>query len=396
MKLDNLKLLLFGRFVSSIGDQFYYVAISSAVFMMTGSALATGAIFAVKGVVHLLGLFYYRPLSLAGQKKLVMFSDFVRSILVLALIPALSSGTILWIYVIVFFLEAIQVAYSPGRVVLVNNASDNRKLNNTADQITSMAAMVIGLSLGGIVTYYYSPETAIALDGLSFLIAGIVTVFVTVADKQETQVKEKNTTKPFQWIQNQKKSDIKSFLTLYPILYLPIIGFNSLLVVFVLDTLQSTEAVYGYFEGAMGVGLLLGSLLALKVKPEHRLNIIYSCLGIQTIFYGLVTSSENLIYIGTFLALSSVANILYSTSHRCLIADHFSDSEDLAMAWLIFRSSNILYGSLGAITFGLIAQKIGIRESFFYSVAALALGIVIFVIIQTKKRRSHDNIIQQA
>ncbi len=148
MKQYSMFLIYLSRFISSVGDQFYTLALSTTLFTLTGSALATTGYLAIKGIVYILGFLIYRAPKKQYLKLIIVIGDFTRGLLILILLIVLFHN--FWIvYLILFLMEVIQLFYSPARVLLVHDVAENKQQSHKIDQISTTLSLTLGLSLGG-------------------------------------------------------------------------------------------------------------------------------------------------------------------------------------------------------------------------------------------------------
>ncbi|PGQ51080.1 hypothetical protein COA16_30250, partial [Bacillus thuringiensis] len=108
----------------------------------------------------------------------------IRCILILLLIPLIQIHFI-FVYVIIFLLEVVQIYCASSRIILLNAVTDPKKKNNSniIDQIMQTVAIGIGLALGGIVTYELNYKAALLVNAISFIVSALLILFVKVQVK---------------------------------------------------------------------------------------------------------------------------------------------------------------------------------------------------------------------
>lgn len=378
MKNSNLLLVYISRFISSLGDQFYTLALSTTLYSLTGSALAATGYLAIKGIVYILGLFIYRSPQPGVIKKIVIFGDLGRGILTLLLLLLLKLN-FYFIYVIVFLMEIIQLYYSPARVVLIHNISKEKNLSHKIDQIISTLSVTLGLSIGGFVTYYFGGFISIFINSLSFFFCALIAVFIKY-NSQETQLDEKKTF-PLRWLWHKTPLQ-KKYITLFSTFSFPAFAFNSLIIVYIFQVLNEDSRFYGIVESIMALGLLIGSIISIRkggqLLTRVRTNAIY--LLLMGILYVFSLAYDNNVWFSTLLFFSAVANMLFSSYYRATMSEIFSNSHDLANAWTINRSIVNLSGSIGILFFSFISDLLNVEISMYISgFCLIVLGGFLFL-----------------
>ncbi|MDN5749505.1 MAG: MFS transporter [Pseudonocardia sp.] len=161
--------------LSVTGDQLARVALSVLVYGRTGSATWAAATYAltflpaIVGGVLLSGLADRYP-----RREVLVVVDVTRAVLVGAMaIPGLPLAAVCALLVLVVLLGA---PYSAARGALLPDVlpGDLYERGLAVTQMTSQAAQVVGFAAGGLLVATVSPSSALALDALTFLLAGIV------------------------------------------------------------------------------------------------------------------------------------------------------------------------------------------------------------------------------
>lgn len=384
---NDLKKLLVSRLISSIGDQFYNIAIAITLFKKTNSILITTSIMVFKGLVSLFGIFFYRTTSIIFQKKIAILSDFTRFFLML-LIVYLLTVNYLYIYFIILILEIIQLYYSPSRIVLINNAinNENKEKINNYDQIVTTLAVSVGTLFGGIITYHLGYVYAIILNGFTFLISGFLILSTKNITLSINEIEKKVKLGFFKWEEINNFTILKRVkLIIGAFFYGPVTAFNSMILIFILTKLNLTAQYYGYSEGGMAIGLFLGSIFSLKIPSTKIENFIYLSPILMGILYLVSISGLSYIILFISLFLSAIFNMIYSCSFRNQFVKEFS-KKDLGIIWVAYKGFSNIFSSLSVLYFSYLADKHDVIFSQKLSAyGVLLVGIVLFYFIKFPK-----------
>lgn len=377
------------RFVSSVGEQIYYIAIVSALYLQTSSALVATAFFALKGLVHMGGLLTYLPVPVEHQKAVLVFSDVLRGVLVLLFIPALSAELTTSVLALVVVLEAVQVVYGPGRVALTNRfAAHDRHRANVSDQVTTTIALTLGLAIGGLATHYLSAAAAVVVNSATFFASAGLLTRVPRITRDDGARSTRLRTRPLRWVKTGAPSRAKDLTWAHVLCQIPVAAFNSLIVVKVLDLPSGSEASFGLVESGMGIGLLIGSITAFRIRAEHRYRAFWTSLLTQGFLFLLSSATRSLWSLGLLLFLAAICNMLCAAMHRSMVVEGLA-SDELGTGWLVYRSGTaVLGGGAGALA-GLLSDSVGIGVSqATVAVVATAMAVAVpwWIHVRSKSR----------
>ena len=177
LRQRNFALLWFGQLISMAGDWFLFIALPFYVYNLTGSTLATGAMFIAQLLPSLLlgsvaGVFVDRW----DRRRVMIVSDVLRG-LVLLLLLAVHSTDLLWlIYLVAFAQSAVGQFFMPAKNAIIPRLVGGEdliranSLNATSDSLTRL----IGPSLGGVMFAALGLSSVVIVDALSFFVSAIM------------------------------------------------------------------------------------------------------------------------------------------------------------------------------------------------------------------------------
>jgi MFS family permease len=170
-KNRDFRFLWTGQVISLLGDWFDLIASASLISYLTRSGLAIGSLF----VVRMLAPFLVSPLAgvLAdrlNRKRLLIFADILRGIIVLGFLLVRSPEQVWLLYVI----TAIQLAFSgiffPARNAIIPDIVSRAELGaaNAISTTTWSVMLSLGAALGGIAAGEWGIYPAFVIDSISF------------------------------------------------------------------------------------------------------------------------------------------------------------------------------------------------------------------------------------
>ena len=180
----NFRLFWIAGAVSVLGDWILWAALPFAIYRLTGSALATGAMFIVQTVPALLlgsvaGVFVDRW----ERRRVVVVAEIACAVLLLPLLALHTRDAVWLVYVVGSLLSCAWQFYLPASGALLPQLVEGERLvaANALSALTMNAARLIGPPLGGLVFVAFGLGGIALADSASFLVAAGLTALVTVS-----------------------------------------------------------------------------------------------------------------------------------------------------------------------------------------------------------------------
>ncbi|GAA4074871.1 MFS transporter [Nonomuraea soli] len=169
-------LLLSAYLISSMGTWIYRLALPLLVLDLTGSALGTGAVYALEYLPFLvLGLLGGVIADRFGRKPVLVIGDLAAGVLALLLAVVVTMGPPpLWvIYLLVLLLSCVDPLYRPAFNAIVPSlvTPDRLPPANARVHIGEHGTNMIGPALGGAMIVAFGYETAIYVDAATFFVS---------------------------------------------------------------------------------------------------------------------------------------------------------------------------------------------------------------------------------
>jgi len=371
--------LFVARSVSMLGDNVAPIALAFAVFDLGGSAAALGLVLAARAL-PLVGL------VLAGgvwadrlpRKRLMIGSDLARlttqGLLAMLLI---TGGAELWhVFVLAAVSGAAAAFYHPAASGLTPQTVSPERLQeaNALLFFSVSTANIAGPILGGTLVATVGTGWAIGVDALSFGISALVLGGLAVRGAVRV-------TRPFVEELREGWHEVRSRRWLWvSILNFSVFQLAILSALFVLGPLVAKDELGGAgawaaIAAGLGVGLTLGSIIALSYRPVRPL--ITAFLSVLSVALALtvlgLAAPTPLIVAAMVLAGASLAlaQTLWSTVLQRRLPER-SLSRVSSYDWL----GSAALRPLGYATVGPLAAVVGVRTTL---LAAAAVVVVLEV-----------------
>jgi len=255
-----------GQIVSNSGDWVNYVALTSLVWHLTGSAWMLAALRACHAVPFLLlSPFSGVLVDRWNRRTTLIVVDLLRAGLVL-LFPLVHDVTAILLITLAF--NIVSTFYAPAKNALIPRVvSQDRLLSaNSLSSTTSNMAMILGPALGGILLAASGTTAAFLFDSTTFLfsVAAVASMSVSGSIKRKAAA-----TRPSAWQDLSEgfrfvasRSAVRAVLLMELALAAGWGSVNVIAVVIAEKVLGGGSAEYGLLLTATGVGALGGALFA--------------------------------------------------------------------------------------------------------------------------------------
>jgi predicted MFS family arabinose efflux permease len=181
----NFRLLWYAQIVSELGDGLSTVAIYSMLLQFTGSAQSV----AIAYVLQVLPQFFVAPAAgvlndRLSRKRIMIFADWARALLVLGMLLVRAPGAIWFLYVLLVLVTIMWALFEPGRNALVPIIAGpkQRMVANSLSSATWSFNLAIGSALGGVAAAIFGRDTVFVLNSLSFVASALLVSRIRVEE----------------------------------------------------------------------------------------------------------------------------------------------------------------------------------------------------------------------
>jgi MFS family permease len=290
LRRRNFALLWLGGLVSMAGDWMLYIALPFYVYEISGSTLATGAMFMAETLPRVLlgtmaGVFVDR-----WDRRLTMIvADVLRAALLLLLLLVRTVDQLWIVYLVAFAEAAISQFFNLAVSALLPRLVDEKQLlrANSLNAATGEAVRLSAPALGGALMEPLGFGGLVLLDAASYAISAVMVLLIFLPRKAEMPGPLSRATSP-QPVQTSTDPAVlagwssiwslwKDWLSglhlvkgdrlvagLFLVMGVVMVGqgiINALLVAFVKESLHGGARELGWLASAQGVGGLAGALL---------------------------------------------------------------------------------------------------------------------------------------
>jgi MFS family permease len=364
----QFRLLFFARTASVLGDNVAPVALAFAILDLTGSATDLGLVLAARTIPLVVFL-------LAGgvwadwvpRQRLMLASDVGRFVTQAAFAALLLSGTAhLWELVALQALNGFATAFfQPASSGLIPQTVSPRLIQqaNALISLTTSSAGIVGPAIAGILVATAGAGWAIALDAVTFAVSAAFMVplrLPTDAERIERQTFWRDLADG--WQEVRSRTWVWASVLDYMLFQLLVLG-----TLFVLGPLVAKESLGGatawaIITVAIGVGSVVGDLLALQFEPRRSLLVSHVLLPLVVpvlVALGLAAPTS---VIAVCAALYGATMTFASTLYFTALQEHVPERSLSRVASYDWMGSTVLR-PVGYALAGPVAAALGVRAT---------------------------------
>ncbi|PFM14611.1 MFS transporter [Bacillus cereus] len=343
LELRNICLYSIAKTVSIFGTSMYSFALSLYVLQITGSALN----FAITLILGTIPMIVMNPFAgviadKVNKKKLVVCMDVLSGCLLITvyILSSYYGLNLFIIYTTTFLMTVFTTFFGIGLEAAKPNIVSNERLMsiNAISKIIDSISLILGPMLGGIVFSLFDIKTFIIINGISFLLSGIVLLFIQFK-LFEYNINEEISKRGVNFIKDikegfsylLKKDSLKNTFHI-------LISFNFFLgfavtvpFPYIINTvLNLSSKQFGIIQGTFPVGMIIGAIVVKKItdrlsysyllkKLSSMLAVIMIISGIPVLFKSfelndfvfVITYCVVMIFLGLIIALIDIPLIYF-------------------------------------------------------------------------------------
>ena len=360
----DFRKLWLGQLVSNLGDWFNTIALYGLIIELSGTGQAIAGVLIAK----LLPNFFVGPyagviVDRFDRKKIMIWTDILRGVLVLGFI-FMTSKDHLWIaYTLMVLQMVLGSFFEPARTAVIPNITKRSELvaANALAGSTWSAMLAIGAAVGGLVTALIGRDLAFVVDSGTFFLSAYFIYQIPslkAADHEESKEKGAGIKQLIAGIKYVKDDLYRTGLIFVkPGLALSG-GLLTLLPIFTervyTTTLLNSTAALGYLYAMRGAGAFVGPILIRNYFGEsprvmrRSIGVGYLMISLSFIMFSLspdIWTASIFVFTGTF---GGASLWFFSTTLAHIeVEDRFRGrffALELAIFTAIFSLSTVVVG----------------------------------------------------
>jgi MFS family permease len=384
LRRRDFRLLFLGQAVSVLGDRMVVVALAFAVIHIDGAAsevgLVLGAAWAPLVITVLAGGVVADRTS---RRSVMVTADLVRVATqgTMAVLLITDSAEVWMLAVLAGVTGAATGFFNPASTGLLPEVVPDDELQpaNALRATAVSGSEILGPMLAGVLVAAVSAGWAIAADAATFAVSAVCLTLLRPPPREAREPSSFLGDLREGWVAFRSRRwvwTVVAYFALANVLW----GAWSALGPVVAHRDLGGAAIWGTILAAMGVGALLGSILATRVRPARPLLLVASTECVFFLPLGFLAAAVPPALLAVSAFLSGVALMLCMSVWESTLQRHIP-GESLSRVSAYDWFGSYAFYPLGVAAWGIVAGAIGIHTALWVAftlnaVAALALVAV--------------------
>jgi predicted MFS family arabinose efflux permease len=378
----RFKLLFAGRAVSDFGDKLVPVALAFAVLELDTRASALGLVFAARMIPMVVLVLVGGVWADRLPRNVVMLTaDGVRACTQAAAGVLLITGRAeVWhLLVLMAVYGAAQAFFDPASTGLVPQTVSRERLQqaNGLLQLSRSTATVIGPAVAGVLVATVGAGWAFVADSATFVVSAVFLALLRI----ERETREARTRFVADLVEGWREFTSRTWVwvsvTHFAFFHLLVLAPFWVLTPIVADEELGGASAYATILTAMGVGAILGGLVALRVQPRRPLAVAFAVILFEVPLYLALADAAPVALIAAFALFGSAAINFAGTLWLTVLQTNIPEralSRVSSYDWL----GSLVFLPAGYMLAGPAAEAFGVAETLvFAAVWSLASTLVV-------------------
>jgi MFS family permease len=380
LRIPEFRYVIAGRTIASLGNAIAPVALAFAVLDLTGSASDLGLVVGARMVANVLFVLFGGALADRLPKHLLMVGGGVAAAVTQAVVAVLvltGTATIpLLIALSAVNGMAAALALPASSAILPQLVPvDLRQRANAINRMLFNGGAIVGAPVGGILVAATSPGWGIAVDAAAFLLsAGCFALLRTPPDPVGSARKSIVADLRIGWTAFRSRTW----------LWVVVLGFCAVNAglgggLFVLGPLVADQTIgrdaWGFVLAAQTGGMMLGALIALRIRVRRLLFLGVICTGVLVLPLLSLGLAPHLwlLLISTFLAGLAIEQ--FGVAWETTMQEHVPPDK-LARVYSYDMVGSFVAIPVGQIAAGPIAEAVGVTATLVGAAALILLAVL--------------------
>jgi MFS transporter, DHA3 family, macrolide efflux protein len=381
----EFRLLWLAQIISSFGDSLTGLTLLILVNALTGSTAAIATLTILLAIPTVtLGLIAGVYVDRFDRKRIMLFSDAARAVLVIGLIFVSSKDNLWLIYVLSFLQATVGTFFNPARTALTQELIAPEQLleagsiSQTSMVLSSLAGSAFAGVLYGLTQSFW---LAFVIDTATFLVS-FALVWVVRAKHQAHASNANATVSPFKELLEglqviQRSRSLIGLLVATGVTMLGLGAVNVLFVPLLINVLKVPPVWLGAVEGAQTAGMILGGVFLMgmisKVNTSRLIVVGLATLSVLVAASGL---AANAMVFAIILFGVGLVIVPLSSASGAMMQQIVSNE----LMGRVSSSFNVVTGAASLISMalaGTLGASIGLRNVFLIAGVIVALAAML-------------------
>lgn len=376
------RVLLAGRTISSLGNAIAPVALAFAVLDLTGSVSDLGLVVGTRMLVNVLFLLFGGALADRLPKNLLMVGAGVAAAVTQAAVAALIFSDTATVPLLIAFsalngmVSALALPASSAIVPQLVPA-EIRQQANGLNRLLFNGAYIVGAPVGGILVAATSPAWGIAVDAAAFLVSAVCFAFIrlpSVADRIGAEKHSIVADLRIGWTEFRSRTWLWVVVAGFCVVNACLNGGSSVLGPLVADQSLGRQS-WGFVLAAQTAGMMLGALVAMRIRVRRLLLFGVSCTGFVILpLLSLGVAPTLWLLLGTMF-VAGMAIEQFGVAWETTMQEHVP-ADKLARVYSYDMVGSFVAIPVGQVAAGPIAEAVGVPATLVGAAVLIMLAVL--------------------
>lgn len=329
----NRKVFLYVKAFSDLGTFMDLIAINVLIYVATGSSawLAASMAFRTLGGV-LASLISGVVADRFDRRKIMIYTDIFRAIIILSLIPFPNPVMIIVVCFLIGMTSSFFAVSYSAEIPQIFGQDKVLETNSLISRLTSIS-LVGGFIGAGVITDLLGYKVTLVIDAATYLISAVVLLKIKWPSSKGKSLELANGVKQKLIAIGSDLKEVYSFILVAPMLLLVNIVFlvgafagasHNLGIPLLAENINASKQsfYYGMIWGVWGIGSVLSTLIIPKLKWLHGDRLYYACFAgtiLMSTGFIVFLSNTNLWIVFLFAFFTGIFDATFTTLHATIL-----------------------------------------------------------------------------
>ena len=374
------RLLLTGRTLSTLGNTIAPIALAFAVLDLTGSATDLGLVVGTRTLVNVAFLLFGGVLADRLPRHLMMVGASVLAAATQGAVAALVLTHTATVPLLIGLSAAngmVSALTMPASSAILPQTvpPDERQQANALTRLFFNAAAIVGAPVGGAIVATIGPGWGIAVDAVTFLLAGACYAFLRVP-KTATGAGRKGIFADLLtgWTEFRSRTWLWAVVLGFCVVNACWSGGLYVLGPTVANTTIGRQA-WGFVLGAQTVGMIVGALIAMRVRLRRMLFFGTACTALLALPMLVLGAAPLVVPLMIAAFIAGVGLEQFAVAWETTMQEHIA-ADKLARVYSYDMVGSFIAMPVGEVVAGPVAQATSVEGTLIGAAALVVLAVV--------------------
>ncbi|MBP2476309.1 MFS family permease [Crossiella equi] len=390
LRYSAFRLLTTGRVITQVGDSVATIALAFAVLDLTGSVVQLGLVVGLRSMMSVISLLFGGVVADRLPRHVVLVGSCAVSALSQAVVAALVlTGTAtVPVVTVLAAVNGFAIAFSwpaSGALTPQTTPEEHWLRANALVRLGVNGAKIVGASFGGLLVGLVGPGWGLALDAVTFAVAGVCFLLIRVPPVVERPERRSVVRELAEgWQEFVSRRWVWVVVVGFLFMNAAIVGVLQVLGPALADETIGRPA-WGLVLAAETAGMAVGAVVAMRLRLRRLLYVGTACMGLAallpvTMAVAPVTWVLVLVGFGAGIGLEQFGVAWETSMQQHIPADR------LARVYSYDAIGSFLAVPVGEIAIGPVSHAIGVGPTLF-AAAGVILVATVFMLGSRSVRR---------